>query len=295
MPRKFQKLACAAISASLFSCAVIPGPAANAEDRLGLVRTERVANVAAPDQDPDERRVSALQAPAEGTAENAGKDSGAVHLLYVHGTPGDAEGWADYLLDPVDGLTSTALDRPGFGMSDSSSLPTLEGQSRALAPFLSPDGPPTIVIGHSYGGPIALQAALDFPDQVAGVVVLAGSVSPDLEKRRWFNYAAKGLSWVLPHALRRSNQEVWPLKADLARLSKRLAEIEIPVAIMHGTEDGLVPYGNATFMMEALSRAKPLTLTTLEGAGHMFIWSSDYAACVRQTIHELAARVAAPE
>ncbi len=266
------------IAVAFSSCAMMPGPSATAEARSGLLRMERFANVAPADQAPDERRVAALHADGSGTTPSS------IRLLYLHGTPGDAEGWTDYLVDPVEGLPSTAIDRPGFGRSDSSSLATLEGQSRALAPFLEAHGAPTIVIGHSYGGPVALQAAIDYPEQIVGAVILAGSVSPKLEKRRWFNYAAKGLSWVLPHTLRRSNQEVWPLRADLERLSRELSSIEIPVAIVHGTDDSLVPYGNATFMMEALTGAEPLTLTTLEGAGHMIIWSEEWVPQVREAI-----------
>ena len=38
-------------------------------------------------------------------------------VIFIHGTPGNASGWADYLLSPPDGLRCVALDRPGFGGS----------------------------------------------------------------------------------------------------------------------------------------------------------------------------------
>ncbi|MEM8709372.1 MAG: alpha/beta fold hydrolase [Planctomycetota bacterium] len=266
----------------------MPGPTSSAEVRRSLERLDAYANVAAPGEPGDERRVSALRHPVGDEGRRAD-----LRLLYLHGTPGDAEGWADFLVDPVGDLPSSAVDRPGFGKSDTRSLATLEGQSRALAPFMGEAGVRTIVVGHSYGGPVALQAALDYPDEIAAAVILAGSVSPALEKRRWFNYAAKGLSWVLPRALRRSNQEVWPLRADLERLAKSLGEIRVPVVIVHGTDDGLVPYGNATFMEEALSGAASISLRTLDGAGHMFIWEERWVPTVREAILEAALKVQA--
>ena len=261
----------------LASCIVIPGPKATAQERSVLQRFERLANVAPEGESADERYVSALQA---GRSPSASSD---MQLVFLHGTPGDASGWSDYLLDPVAGLSSIAVDRPGFGESDPHSLATLEGQSRALEPFLDP-ARPTVLIGHSYGGPLALQAALDYPDRVVAAVILAGSVAPDLEKRRWYNYAAKGLSWVLPETLRRANQEVWPLRADLARLSKRLSEIQIPISVVHGSDDGLVPFGNALFMEKALVGARCFKLVRLEGAGHMFMWNSQWISHARAAI-----------
>lgn len=264
----------------------MPGPTASEDALQSLQRLEALVNVAAPGEAVDERRVSALQNVA---ADGAVADG--LQILYLHGTPGEAEGWADFLVDPVGDLPSTAIDRPGFGESDTSSLATLEGQSRALAPFLASEGEHTIVVGHSYGGPVALQAALDYPERIAGAVILAGSVSPALEKRRWFNYAAKGLSWVLPRTLRRSNQEVWPLKADLERLAERLGEIRIPVVIVHGTDDGLVPYGNASFMEETLTGSRSVSLRKLDGAGHMFIWEERWVPAVREAIFEAVEKV----
>ena len=46
----------------------------------------------------------------------AGDPQGA-RVILVHGTPGAATAWADYVLAPPAGVHLLALDRPGFGRS----------------------------------------------------------------------------------------------------------------------------------------------------------------------------------
>ncbi len=44
-------------------------------------------------------------------------DATGTRVILVHGTPGSAEAWTDYLLRPPAGVDLIALDRPGFGRS----------------------------------------------------------------------------------------------------------------------------------------------------------------------------------
>lgn len=264
----------------LGACRGVPGPAASNVAVLTLDRVEHAVDVG----DGDERVVSALL--------SAGEPSGQTLVLYIHGTPGHATGWADYLIDPVPGARAVAVDRPGFGESDARALTTLEGQARALAPFIE-SAERVILVGHSYGGPVALQAALDWPDRVQGVVVIAGSVSPSHERLRWFNYVGLGISPFLSRDLRRANDEVWSLKADLQRLALELGSIRAPVAIVHGTRDSLVPHGNVAFMEGALTGVARLEVRTLEGADHFVIWEEKWVPEVRAAIAGMVAPRAA--
>ncbi len=45
-------------------------------------------------------------------------------------------------------------------------------------------------MGHSFGGPIIVRAALDHPELVGGLVIAAGDLDPDLEEWRWYNRLA---------------------------------------------------------------------------------------------------------
>lgn len=76
-------------------------------------------------------------------------------LIYVHGTPGSAQAFERYLLNPIEGFESISIDRPGFGKT----IPRepalrLEEQSRVIEPLLvEREGQYPILVGHSLGAP----------------------------------------------------------------------------------------------------------------------------------------------
>lgn len=200
-------------------------------------------------------------------------------VLFVHGTPGDKEGWADYLVEPPKGLQALAIDRPGFGASAASgAIPDLMVQAQALEPFLpKPGEKPAIIVGHSLGGPIAVAAAMRYPERIGAVVVLAGSLDPDQESVMFVQHLAGAgpLRWVLPGWLDTTNQELLPLKTELQNLAARLHELKQPVVILHGTEDDLVPYANVAYMESHFRWARKIESITLVGANHFLPWMAE--------------------
>ena len=46
----------------------------------------------------------------------------------------------------------------------------------------------------------------------------------------------------------------------------RLAELDIPTLILHGTDDRVLPFGNSQLLLDAISGAR---LEVFEGAGHL--------------------------
>ncbi len=204
-------------------------------------------------------------------------------VIFVHGTPGSASNFKRFLVSPIAGIETLAVDRLGWGKSDPSHVePSLEAQAASLEPLLEirrgEDGQELrpILIGHSLGAPIVARAAIDFPDRVGGLVILAGSLDPELEKTLFIQRVGEvwPISWLLPRWLLHTNRELLPLKAELEALSERLGEVTCPVLIIHGTEDRLVPYENVAYMRAAFSSA-PVEVISLKGAGHMLPWTHE--------------------
>ena len=212
----------------------------------------------------------------ESIAYLAGGDPGDPRLIFVHGTPGSSSAWEDYLADPPPGYRAMAYDRPGFGETrPARPVPSLAGQAQVLARFLiRKKGRLPILVGHSLGGAIICRAAADYPDRVAGLVVVSGSLDPALERISWYQKAARlpVIRSVLPRELTNSVEELLPLKKELEELRPLLARIRCPVVIIHGDEDGLVPVENAAYLRDALLDSPRVEVVIHRGMGHLLIW-----------------------
>lgn len=101
-------------------------------------------------------------------------------MLLVHGQPGSGADWRNLARLLVADHRVVAPDRPGWGRNP---LPAtgLARNAEALAGIAGACGlsAPITVVGHSLGGGIAIELALDYPDLV-GALVLIGSVGVGL-------------------------------------------------------------------------------------------------------------------
>lgn len=267
-----QLLSALAVVLTTIGCAP-PGPIAPIERTEALRRTVRVG----PPVDAD---ISVLVA----------GDPAGTRVVLVHGTPGSAQGWADYLLDPPPGLELVALDRPGFGRSGpDGAVTSLASQAAAVAALLPEDGRRVVLLGHSLGGPIVARVAADHPQRVAALVLLAASLDPALEKLHPMQPigAWAPVRRLLPRAIRNANAELMALQPELVVLQGLLDRITAQVLIVHGTADDLVPVENVPFMQARLRSARCLATRLLDGGDHFLPWNS--AAVVRAVMVQAAA------
>ena len=200
-------------------------------------------------------------------------------LVFVHGTPGSWNAFADYLRDPdlLSRYRLISIDRPGFGYSDFGKAENLQKQSQLLSPLLQKlsNGKEMFLVGHSLGGPMIILLAADNPGYFAGLVLISGSVDPDVEKpEKWrpllFNTP---LNLLVPGAFRPSNVELWYLKTDLKKLKEAYTNIYCPVYFIHGDKDTWVPPGNVSYAKQLLVNATSIEEHMLPGGNHFIPWT----------------------
>jgi pimeloyl-ACP methyl ester carboxylesterase len=104
-------------------------------------------------------------------------------IVMIHGNAGSAE---DFDFKRLGLLCRDhrmiAVDRPGHGKSDrpDDSAATLLYQTRLLHEALSQLGVTRpVLIGHSWGGALALAYAVDYPQELSAIVLIAPAAYPD--------------------------------------------------------------------------------------------------------------------
>ena len=200
-------------------------------------------------------------------------------LFFVHGSPGSWNAFKEYLKDTLllKKYRMIAIDRPGFGYSDFGDAQNLRVQSQRISEFIKKidNKKPLILVGHSVGGAVVAQLAVDNPSWYKRLVILAGSLDPKAENpEKWRTVIkASPLRYLIPGALRPSNDELWWLKQDLVDLEPKLKKITCDVTIIHGTKDALVPYSNVAFMQKEFTNAKSIDTITIKKANHFIPWS----------------------
>jgi pimeloyl-ACP methyl ester carboxylesterase len=200
-------------------------------------------------------------------------------IVFVHGTPGSWDAFESYLEDKdlLQKFRMVSIDRPGFGHSDYGYPLNLAQQSVIISPLFDylKNGKPVYLVGHSLGAPMIIKLAADNPGIAAALVLLAGSNDPAQEApEKWRPIIYKTpLTWLVPGAMRPSNEELWYLKKDLLYLKNDFPKITCPVYIVHGLKDNMVPPANIAYDKKMLTNASRIEELIFTDANHFIPWT----------------------
>lgn len=213
-----------------------------------------------------EARLHALWHPAERNA-----DTGPV-LLYLHGARWNVTGSAPRIHRMQQlGFSVLAIDYRGFGKS-SRTLPSEETayeDARAAWDWLATrySGRARYVFGHSLGGAIAIDLASRVQDEQGVIVEGTFTSIPDV---------ASSMKWGwLP---------IGPLITQRFESVKKVASVESPLLVVHGSEDRLIPSALGQRLYDAAKGRKQFLL--VEGGSHYSTNSVGHAQ-YRQALAQL--------
>ena len=197
-------------------------------------------------------------------------------IVFVHGTPGSFTTFMHYMNDSLmqEHFHMISVTRPGWVERNAEKVPSLDEQAAALEPLLRMDrsGKGTILMGHSYGGPVIAKTAMQYSELVSGLVFVATTGDPELSGPRWYNRLAVVIPrFILGDGLKGANAEIMPLRPQLESILSGWEELEMPVLIVQGGRDRLVNPRNAEFMQRMLVNAE-VTYMWREGQGHFVLW-----------------------
>lgn len=195
-------------------------------------------------------------------------------MVFVHGTPGSSSDFKAYLSDSTLNARANLLayDRVGYNYNDSSSTHASIAFERDLLINLLGELPQknTVVVGYSYGGPVAL--SLQIP--LKKIVLLAPAVYSKEELVPWpiKFYQWKLTRWLVPHIWKMASLEKLTHGEDLKTFENNWTLNPNSIVCIQGDSDQIVPYGNSLVLKKQFPKAQ-LQLKTIGGAGHGLIWS----------------------
>lgn len=210
-------------------------------------------------------------------------------LILIHGSPGSATVWKDYLRNPPEGYKVIAIDRPGYG-SSAHQNPDLHMNVETVKAILNEESSPenkAVVLGHSLGGGVAASAAIDHEHQVDSLILSASALNPLSERVIWLQKLAEMLPFrfFVNRSNANSNRELINYRDFLESLQPRLTEFTKSVLTIHARDDKLVPFSNTHFMREQFNGSAEFELIPIERGGHFITKNS--AALFRNVFDRL--------
>ena len=187
-----------------------------------------------------------------------------LRVVVVSGTPSWSEYWAPVLAAAPTTWEVIVVDRPGFAESEPrTAVPRIADQALALSPLLDAGpGRRVVLVGQSFGGPIASWMAASAPDSArpAGLVLLSAFFG---ERGRTANrLMALGAVTqpLLPRDLRNAVSEVRGQSRQLPEIYNALDALDLPIVVLHGDADTFVPVESAQAMAARLGDRAQLRL-----------------------------------
>ncbi len=243
-------------------------------------------------------------------------------MVLLHGQPGTAAVWCGVVAALGGRVTSMVPDRIGYGRTGGAAGDFADNAAAVAALVAEAALGPAVLVGHSWGGGVALATAIEAPASVAGLVLVA-SVSPTVAASgadRLLAWPALGEAvalatvgattsvigsspsrrWLVPRIpgplgayLRSVPAGRPPWRAFLVEqrayvtslpgLAPYLGDIDVPTIVLTGTQDRTVPPSTGAALADAIPAA---TLVELPGVGHLvpFRAPGPIAAAIHQVV-----------
>lgn len=210
--------------------------------------------------------------------------------LLIHGAGSDYESWPSQLRRLPE-ANAIAVDLAGHGQSPEPGRESITEYAADIVALLDALNLESVIAaGHSMGGAIAQQLALDYeerikalflagtgaylevnPGIIEGIVAETQSTAERIVKRMWaedtspdiLTESSESLLQVPPSIIQADYRA-----CDNFDVRQRLSEIAVPTLVIGADSDKMVPFKRSENLAEAIPNT---TLVQIANAGHMFM------------------------
>ena len=214
-------------------------------------------------------------------------------LFFIHGSGSDHSAWSHQYGRLHKKYNIVAVNLPGHGRSGGNGEADVETYCLLVKKLLDIlNWKDAVIVGHSLGAAIALRFVINYPQEIAGIVLVGGGMkmpvnpfileylktnppempSEIIDLMCKFSLAKENRSkFSAPLQKSISQAKVDVLYGDLSAcknldLTQELGKINVPTLVICGTEDKMTPPDFSRQLAAGISGA---TLEIIEGAGHM--------------------------
>lgn len=211
-------------------------------------------------------------------------------LLLIHGAPGAWWGYMNMLDDTLlqKKFHIVSVDRPGYGNSwlkRRKPVSSIKKQAQCLLSVfeLNHSKEPAIVLGRSYGAPIAAAMAAMRPEEVKQLIMVSPVIDPEKEKFYWFSKYGRNrlVQLFLPREFNTATAEKYEHSEELRKMLPIWEKLTMPVAVIQGGNDWIGDPVNIEFAKKNIPSLRSQYIT-LPQAGHMLTYS--HLNMIRQLI-----------
>ncbi len=211
-------------------------------------------------------------------------------LLFIHGAGGDSSVWENQTVSLRGKHLAYPVELPGHGRSSGPGEESISAYADGVRGFMESALPPHewVVAGHSMGGAVALQLALERPSNLKGIILVGTGAKlgvlpvifrliqddPEvffktIDQVAYSPSTPEAIREKVSRPIRKCPPQVilGDFKAcNTFDVRARLKDIHLPVLILCGEQDKLTPVKYSTFLHENLSGSR---LHIIPQAGHM--------------------------
>lgn len=207
------------------------------------------------------------------------------NLVFIHGWGATAKIFETVFYYLKDEFNIYSFDLPGFGSTPIEKVMTLKDYAEFVYKFLKEnDIKEPIIIGHSFGGAIAVKLVLIHPENIPQLILVSASaIRKSRHKIILIKKMADFIKPFLSEKLRRFILKMlWLDKTDYAQidspklketfkniinedLGPYLSTIKIPTLVIWGGKDTITPLKEGELIASSIPNAK---LLVIKNAGH---------------------------
>ncbi len=206
--------------------------------------------------------------------------------MFLHGVGASTATWAAVMAQLSDRYPVAAFDLLGHGQSPTPDDPAQFSRDAALGDIddlMAVLSAPTVLVGHSLGGYLALAHAATRPGRAKGLVVL--NTGPG------FRDAAKREAWNERSRRNAHRFGVAPQAAEInlqhdGVVMERLADIETPTLVLAGTADRPEYTGAGRYLERKMPDCEFVAVDGGEHAMHESSHADDVAGLIKRFVVE---------